>query len=83
VPAFSETAQAEMMHLTDGDALSVQGALKAEIYEKDGVTKLSLSVVADHVLALRRPSKRAGAGKPAPVRQAARQDAPFDDAVPF
>jgi single-stranded DNA-binding protein len=36
VLAFSETAQAELMRLTDGDALSVQGALKAETYEKDG-----------------------------------------------
>jgi hypothetical protein len=35
----------------------VQGALKAETYEKDGATKLSLSVVADHVLALRQPPK--------------------------
>jgi single-stranded DNA-binding protein len=51
VLAFSETVQSEQMRLTDGDALSVQGALKAETYEKDGATRLSLSVVADQVLA--------------------------------
>jgi single-stranded DNA-binding protein len=57
VTAFSESVQAELMRLTDGDALSVQGALKAETYEKNGATKLSLSVVADHVLAQRQPPK--------------------------
>jgi hypothetical protein len=30
---FAESAQAELMCLTDGDALSVQGAHKAETYE--------------------------------------------------
>jgi hypothetical protein len=49
---------------------------KVETYEKDGVTKLSLSVIADHVLALRQPGEKADAGKPA------RQGTPFDDAVP-
>src|ERR1700730_246338 len=76
--AFSESAQAELTRLTDGDALSVQGALKIETYEKDGQTKLSLSVVADHVLALSPPKER----KPRQEAAAApaRQDAPFDDA---
>jgi single-stranded DNA-binding protein len=79
--AFSETAQAELMRLTDGDALSVQGALKAETYEKEGVTKLSLSVVADHVLALRQPGrKKADSGQRVPVRQA---EPLFDDGIPF
>jgi single-stranded DNA-binding protein len=45
------------MRLGDGDAVSVQGPLKVETYEKDGATKLSLSVVADHVMALRQPPK--------------------------
>jgi hypothetical protein len=45
------------MRLTDGDAISVQGAFKAELYDKDGVTKLSLSIVADNLLALRKPPK--------------------------
>jgi single-stranded DNA-binding protein len=35
VLAFSESVQAELMRLTDGDALSVQGGLKAETYEID------------------------------------------------
>jgi single-stranded DNA-binding protein len=60
VTAFSESVQTELMRLTDGDALSVQGGLKAETYEKDGATKLSLSVIADHVLALRQPPNPSG-----------------------
>jgi single-stranded DNA-binding protein len=57
VTAFSETAQAELLRLGDGDSVSVQGAMKAETYDKDGETRLSLSLVADHVLALRQPAK--------------------------
>src|ERR1700746_3718983 len=53
VTAFSKTAQAELMRLGDGDALSVQGSFKAELYDKDGDKRLSLSLVADCVLALR------------------------------
>jgi single-stranded DNA-binding protein len=46
VIAFSESAQAELMRLTDGDALSVQGGLKVEMYAKDGgEPKLSLSII--------------------------------------
>jgi hypothetical protein len=82
VLAFSESVQAELMRLTDGDALSVQGALKAETYEKDGATKLSLSVVADHVLALRKPPK-ARREHDRQERGASQQSAPFDDTVPF
>jgi single-stranded DNA-binding protein len=82
VLAFSESVQAELMRLTDGDALSVQGGLKAETYEKDGATKLSLSVVADHVLALRQPPK-ARRERERQVAGATQQKAPFDDTVPF
>ncbi len=55
--AFSDPAQAELMRLGEGDGVSVQGALKVETYERDGETKLSLSLVADHVLPLRQPPK--------------------------
>ena len=82
VLAFSESVQAELMRLTDGDALSVQGGLKAETYDKEGATKLSLSVVADHVLALRQPPK-ARREHDRHQRGATQQSAPFDDTVPF
>jgi single-stranded DNA-binding protein len=57
VLAFSESVQAELLRLQDGDAISVQGTLKAELYDKDGEKRLSLSIIADNVLALRQPSK--------------------------
>jgi single-stranded DNA-binding protein len=93
VIAFSESAQAELMRLTDGDALSVQGGLKVEIYAKDGgEPKLSLSITADHVLALRQPPrKKSTDGEERPAKVPALQQAsartkpaaPFDDAIPW
>jgi hypothetical protein len=66
--AFSENVQAELMRLVDGDSISVQGTFKAELYDakqcnKDGERPLSLSIIADSVLALRQPSKTRKLGK--------------------
>jgi len=47
VLAFSDTAQAELLRLDDGDALSVQGALRVEAYSKDGEPRVGLTVIAD------------------------------------
>jgi single-stranded DNA-binding protein len=74
VTVFSESAQAELMRLTEGYAISAQGSLKAELYAKDGgEPKISLSMVADHVLALRQP----------PKERKAKGAAGPDDAIPF
>lgn len=54
---FSESAQAELLRLQDGDALAAQGALRVETYDRDGETKISLTIIADQVLALRQPPK--------------------------
>jgi single-stranded DNA-binding protein len=65
--AFSETAQAELLRLEDGDAISAQGPLKAEIYAaNDGTAKISLSIIADRVLPLRPPPKERKAKAAAP-----------------
>ena len=53
VVAFSE-----LMWLSDGDAISVQCAPTAETYEKDGVAKFSLSVIAEQELPLRQPPRK-------------------------
>jgi single-stranded DNA-binding protein len=82
VLAFSETAQAELMRLTDGDALSVQGELKANTYEKDRATKLSLSIIANHVLALRQPPKPRSENL-SPRERSAASDRQFDDPIPY
>jgi single-stranded DNA-binding protein len=41
ITAFSETAQAELMRLVDGDACSVQGAFKAELYQPEAASRKS------------------------------------------
>jgi len=59
VTVFSESAQEELLRLSDGDAASAQGSLKAELYRPDGgEARLSLSMVADQVLALRQPPRK-------------------------
>jgi single-stranded DNA-binding protein len=70
------------MRLTDGDSLSVQGAMKVELYQPEGgEARVSLSIIADHVLALRQPPKeRALKEREAPSRGGA---AAFNDSIPF
>ena len=59
VTIFSESAGEEMMSLQDGDAVSAQGAMCAELYRPDdGEPRLSLSLVADRVLALRQSARK-------------------------
>ena len=80
VTAFSESAQAELMRLGDGDSCCVQGAFKAELYQPEGGDpKVSLSIIADYVLALRQPK----IGSAAYPRKPSGGAAAFDDAIPF
>jgi single-stranded DNA-binding protein len=58
VLAFSESAQAELLRLGDGDKVGVQGPLKVEPYTaRDGQTRINRTVFADHVLTLRQPPR--------------------------
>lgn len=87
--AFSESACAELMRLDDGDGLSVQGRLEIAQYEQDGATRLRLSCIADHVLAVRPPpreSKAKAETKPRsdrPRRDRSAVDPDLNDQVPF
>jgi single-stranded DNA-binding protein len=58
IAAFNEAAQAELLRLSDGDAVAVGGSLKAELYDRNGETELSFGVIAEHVLPLRQPGKK-------------------------
>lgn len=59
VMAFSESAQADLERLGDGETLSAQGALRAEVYTPaGGEPRVSLAVFADAILPLRRPRTR-------------------------
>jgi single-stranded DNA-binding protein len=93
---FSELVQTELMSLAEGDAPSVQGRLKFEIYESNGEPRISISIVADSIIALhqqpraRRPKNAAPPdAHPKEDRQqrlrghwSGPQDGP-DDFIPF
>jgi hypothetical protein len=86
VTGFSDSVQTELMRLGDSDAVSVQGGLKAELYAKDGgEQKLSLSIIAEHVLPLRQPRKprEPDSDKASPRERTAGADRPFDDPIPY
>jgi single-stranded DNA-binding protein len=50
IAALSETVQSVLVHLSHGDAVVVQGTLKAEIHERNGEFAVSCGVLAEHVL---------------------------------
>jgi hypothetical protein len=75
---FRPRRKASPKRLDDGDALAVQGALRAEAYAKDGEPRVNLTVLADALLPLRRPKKRQE-----PERQERAPVAEFDDPIPF
>ena len=83
VLAFSESAQAELSRLGEGDKISAQGLFKIEPYTaRDGQTRINRTIFADHVLALRQPPRErkpkatSADAIPAPAR------ADFDDGFP-
>lgn len=92
---FSESAQAELARLSEGDALSVQGIPKFEVYRPEGgAPRVSLSITVDQLLALRQPPReRKPKESPAPAPQPARRPPldrhasdgadVFHDAMPF
>jgi single-stranded DNA-binding protein len=58
VTVFSESSQADLLRLSEGDAVAVTGPLKAELYTaQNGETKIALSIIADKVLPLKQQSK--------------------------
>jgi single-stranded DNA-binding protein len=87
IVAFSDSTQAELLRLGEGDKIAVQGALKIETYTgKDGQARISRSVTADNVLALRQPPKER---EPKTERANPCDEAPapsrafYDDEIPF
>ena len=87
IVAFSEAAQAELLRLGDGDKLSAQGSLKLELYtSKDGEHRISRTLIADHVLALRQPPRARKPNASSDRRETSavgpRESYPFDDPIP-
>ena len=95
VTVFSESAQAELLRLVEGDTLSAQGHLTAGLYAKEGAeVKITFSLVADFVLALRQPPRKPKPKAPStptpdrsrPDRGADSWQRPLDgpdDSIPF
>ena len=82
VLAFSESAQAELSRLGEGDKISAQGSFKVEPYTaRDGQTRINRTLFADHVLALRQPPRERKA-KVAPTATNEPGRAEFDDGLP-
>jgi len=81
VICFDEAAQAELLRLSGGDALSIQGKASPKVYMKDDEARPSLQVTASSVLPLKpkyEPKSRPAAQpaqtrpKPAPKPPASR-----------
>ena len=84
VICFSESGQLELLRLEAGDAVSVRGKMKLEIFE----ARISRSIFADAALGLRpaprekKPRKAAADATPA-KETAAGDPAFFSDDIPF
>jgi Single-strand binding protein family len=89
VLAFSTSAGDELMRLGLNERAAIQGGLRLEIFTKDGEPRISRTVFADHVLALRAPprEKKPAAAKAAPSQETnhttTTSGPPFDDDIPF
>jgi single-stranded DNA-binding protein len=93
ITAFSQSVQSELLRLGAGDALSCQGKLKVELWQRDGgEVKISRSLFADQILALKAPprERRAKAKAETPLldqtpakETAAGGPAFFNDDIPF
>lgn len=77
IVAFSEEPRSELMRLSEGDAVAVQGSLKADLFDRGGEVGLLFGVIAEHAVALRQPGqKRRKTGKPAIYDEASGSLAP-------
>jgi len=68
VMTFSESCGEELLRLTDGDHVAIQGGLKLGQYEKDGQARVSRTVFANSVLPLRSAPKQRRTKTSAPKR---------------
>lgn len=56
IAAFDAGVQEELLKLSEGDSVAVQGAMKADVYVPDNAApRVNLNLVADAVLPARRP----------------------------
>lgn len=79
---FDRTAEIAAQYVRKGSAILLEGRLKTEDYEKDGVQKRYTSLLVSRMTLL--GGKRDGASDPAPAKAAApSQGNAADDDLPF
>ena len=77
--AFAAQVFEELGLLDDGDQVAIQGAMRAEIYEAAQRARVSLTLIADYVLALRSPQMSGEGGRRFSEVAAPDDDRAFDD----
>ena len=55
--AFDDDVRAELDRLQDGDRLTLQGPMSAEVYQAERGPRINLAITADFILALRQVAK--------------------------
>jgi single-stranded DNA-binding protein len=89
ITAFAQSAQSELLRLNAGDALSCQGKARFELWQPrdGGEVKISRSLIADQILALKAAprERRAKAKAETPLldQPATTTDPGLDDSIPF
>ena len=88
VMAFGDADREELLALRNGDAVSVSGTLKVELYTPNGgEPRVSLSVLADRLISARRAKREktadARAERQAEPRRLVPADRHYDDGAPF
>jgi single-stranded DNA-binding protein len=67
IAAFHKAVQVTLLQLTGGDAVAVQGVLRAELYDSSGETRLYCGVIAERALGVHQScEKRAREDQAAP-----------------
>lgn len=79
VIAWAQTADYVSNYLTKGRLVAVDGRLQSRSYEKDGVKREVIEVVADNVQGLDRPKDDQGGGGGTPAATGGRSAAPSPD----
>lgn len=82
VTTFNSTADFASQYLKAGNRVLVQGSIELQEYEKDGVNRQSLKLIANKLVSLT-PKEGNGASAPAAQAKAAPAKAVADDDIPF
>jgi single-stranded DNA-binding protein len=64
VSAFADDARDELASLHGGDTVTVVGPLEVSTYERDGETRIGLSIMPDRLVSLRKERRQRGKAKP-------------------